>query len=418
MLVFCPGTRMYIADTLSRAYIDGPAITECTDDVAALANMQQRERLRMVASQATIYLIKRAATEDDQYQQLRTQIATGWPDARDDNPPALREFATFADEFTKCDGLVFKGQRVVTPAAARADILQPPYSSHQGLNATIRTARESVFYVRLTADLKRVTNSCSICQAYQMSMQEKPNDASRRTESTTGESRGEHFQLQTALLVRPVMEMTKRLHNTTLKDYLCPAQFKNVAQAVRSVTGYCEETGQYKTPRSALKLGHLLKKCAKIVKSDATKKNRSEIEDADYFYQLCETEWADELSSKALNTVITRQRNKVQLLPLSEDVSTLHKFLSIEIKRWTSALETGINAEKQELDRAWRKLASATSCQLITFNRRRAGEVSRMKVHDFNLRTKSDMSDHAQKALKSMEGSLCRPFTRVEIECK
>jgi len=39
-------------------------------------------------------------------------------------PPGIREFTTFADALLECDGLVFKGQRVVVPADARAEILQ------------------------------------------------------------------------------------------------------------------------------------------------------------------------------------------------------------------------------------------------------------------------------------------------------
>ena len=74
---------------------------------------------------------------DDQYQLLRRQIAVGWPDTPAELPPSLREFSTFADELVESDGLVFKGQRVVVPVDARAELLHRVHSSHIGVNGCI-----------------------------------------------------------------------------------------------------------------------------------------------------------------------------------------------------------------------------------------------------------------------------------------
>ena len=147
-LVYKPGSQMVIADTLSRAPLLDRSSTEFKGDIAALADAEQQDLLRMVASPATIELIKRAAAMDDQYQLLRRQIAMGWPQSPAGLPPGIREFATFADELVECDGLVFKGQRVVVPADARAEILQRIHSSHIGINGCLRRAKEAVFFSR------------------------------------------------------------------------------------------------------------------------------------------------------------------------------------------------------------------------------------------------------------------------------
>ena len=99
-----------------------PRLTEFPEEVAALAYTEQREALKIVASPTTIELIQSAAAVDEQYQMLRRQIAVGWPAAPADVPSDLREFATFNDELAECDGLVFKGQRVVIPREARAEV--------------------------------------------------------------------------------------------------------------------------------------------------------------------------------------------------------------------------------------------------------------------------------------------------------
>jgi len=172
-LEYCPGSQVLIADALSRAYLPDTE-TDFSEEVAALADADQRDTLQMVASAATIELIKRAAAADEQYQLLRQQISVGWPASPADAPAELKEFTTFADELIESDGLVFKGERVVVPREARSEILQRIHSSHIGVNGCIRGARESVFYPGLTADIKKTVAGCSICEAFQMSQQKEP----------------------------------------------------------------------------------------------------------------------------------------------------------------------------------------------------------------------------------------------------
>ena len=122
-VVYRPGSQMLLPDTLSRAYLTDSAAIEFPEEVAALADSDQQQELRMVASAATVELIKTAAAKDDQYHMLRRQIAVGWPNSPAEVPADLREFTTFADELVDSDGLVFKGQRAVVPREARANIL-------------------------------------------------------------------------------------------------------------------------------------------------------------------------------------------------------------------------------------------------------------------------------------------------------
>ena len=173
-LKYRPGSQLLIADTLSRAPLDETTPTDFTEEIAAIADAEQQQSLRMVASKATIDLIKQAAAHDDQYQLLRRQIAVGWPDSAAELPPPLHEYSTFADELAESDGLVFKGQRVVVPVDARAEILDRIHSSHIGVNGCIRRAKESVFFPGLTSEIKRIVARCSVCAAYQASTQNEP----------------------------------------------------------------------------------------------------------------------------------------------------------------------------------------------------------------------------------------------------
>ena len=172
-LVYVPGSQLIVADTLSRACLPDETTETADADIAALADAEQLDALKMVASPATIELIRSAADADDQYQLLRRQIDIGWHDASS-VPPALNEFKTFSDELAEVDGLVFKGDRVIVPRDARAEILRRVHSSHTGINSCIRRAREAVFWPGLTADIKMTVSACPLCAAHQSANQKEP----------------------------------------------------------------------------------------------------------------------------------------------------------------------------------------------------------------------------------------------------
>ena len=103
-------------------------------------------------------LIKRATATDDQYQLLRHQIATMLPSCLL-RYESLRHFLMSSLKST--DSLVFKGQRVIVPADARPEMLRGIHSSHVGVKGWIRQTIKAVFYPGMTADMKKVFNSCA-----------------------------------------------------------------------------------------------------------------------------------------------------------------------------------------------------------------------------------------------------------------
>ena len=54
-----------------------------------------------------------------------------------------------------------------------------------------------------------------------------------------------------------------------LADFIQPMHFQSVVAAAKNVAGFDEETHLFKTPSLALKIGHSIKKCAKIQKGIA-----------------------------------------------------------------------------------------------------------------------------------------------------
>jgi hypothetical protein len=176
-LIFTPGSKLILPDTLSRACPPNDGDTsanEFPEELIALIDEQQMDELRMVASQTTIDMIRAAADDDPIYQQLKEQIATGWPTKPDNVAPELRPYVTFADELVECGGFVFKGKRVVIPHGARDNILARVHASHGGINACIRRAREAVYFPGITKAIKEMVATCSTCARFHTENKKEP----------------------------------------------------------------------------------------------------------------------------------------------------------------------------------------------------------------------------------------------------
>ena len=129
----------------------------------------------MIASQETLHLINNAASVDAEYQQLVSQIQSGWPPSiAEIRDPTLRQYHTFADKLTVCGGLVFKGSWLVVPQPARATVLERLHCAHIGLNGILRRARDIVYYPGLATDIKRLAERCDVCARFQQETQREP----------------------------------------------------------------------------------------------------------------------------------------------------------------------------------------------------------------------------------------------------
>lgn len=183
-------------------------------------------------------------------------------------------------------------------------------------------------------------------------------------------------------------------------------------EAVKVVAGFHEETGTYKTPSLALKLGHSLKKLANILECEGMMSGDEEaIHNAKMFRQISNTKWNEYISSQALRTLTEAKWNSPQLLPFTEDVKKMHQCINSQRKDFQQKLELEKNKKN------WSELTKLTLCEFIVFNRRREGEVSKMPVSSFTARQTWSHPD-VELALTDLEKKLCQHFQRIEIKGK
>ena len=162
-ITYKKGKEMTLADTLSRAYINRPSEQQDIETINSLDFILIRpERLEK---------LKEATAQDDNLQTLKHIIMSGWPEDKAKLPAEITPYFTFRDELSVQDGLIIKGDRVVIPWNMRAEIKKLLHSTHSGIDACLRRARECVYWPGMTGDISQLVAGCEICQKFQASNQ-------------------------------------------------------------------------------------------------------------------------------------------------------------------------------------------------------------------------------------------------------
>ena len=224
----------------------------------------------------------------------------------------------------------------------------------------------------------------------------------------------DHVRNKVREVGRLLVQVRKDHGMSSLSDALNPAHFSQLATSVRKVAGFNPETNSFASPSLALKLGHSLKKCAMSLLGIALRSGTKDDEDkANGFIRLCDIEWADEVSRRALCTLRDHKLNKVSILPLAEDISKMHDFLTRSAAEALQVFEND-TSDADMKRKAWSNLAQLMLAQLILFNRRRVGEVSKMTMENWNAVNCPSNDDVAQH-LSSVERQLCRSLSRIQV---
>lgn len=190
---------------------------------------------------------------------------------------------------------------------------------------------------------------------------------------------------------------------SSMKAVLDPANFNLMVECVKTLAAFSETTHTFKKGSLALKLGYSLKKCSTILRAEAIKRNDEEAKNAaDRFDALFKGDWYDHVSASAAQSVERAKMNQPQLIPSLKDVETVLTLLEVHSK-----------------SNDYEDLAKSTLCALTIFNRKRGGEVQRMKCEDFQKgHTVSRPEEEILENLTATEKKLVGILERVEIRGK
>ena len=130
-------------------------------------------RVHVNVSDTRVDEIRRSTASDATLQELMALVARGWPDERSRVPPSLKIYWAFRDLIATHNGILYKGECMFIPRVMQREMLTRLHSSHQGIEATLRRARDSLYWRGMMKDVKEVVASCPECSCEKPSQQKE-----------------------------------------------------------------------------------------------------------------------------------------------------------------------------------------------------------------------------------------------------
>ena len=132
--------------------------------------------------------------------------------------------------------------------------------------------------------------------------------------------------------------------------------------------------------------------------------NQAMEKDASNFRRLLETDCSYAISHHSLTTLNIRKFNKVDVLPLAEDLDKLRKYIDNVISTSVVCLKKHPNLDD------WSLLAQATLSRLVIFNKRQGGEASTIRLDAYQSRPDWRLANSSEimKSLNKLEQELSK----------
>ena len=163
-LVYKPGKKLYIADTLSRAYLntvskesDYYTSLDCEQIHAITTGTLPNPIFREVFTKATINGSFSAT--------LKSYIQNGWPKNKRSCIEPLKPFWKVKSELTIHEDIILRGcQQLVVPLTMRKKIISEIHKGHLGISKCIERAKNSVYWPGYLSQIQDIIEACSACQ--------------------------------------------------------------------------------------------------------------------------------------------------------------------------------------------------------------------------------------------------------------
>jgi hypothetical protein len=160
------GKDLYIADTLSRAYLP------LRDD----DSLEEELEVQIILPMSTERLEQlRYETQRDSTLRVLTEMIQGdWPTSKSQVISSLQHYWDFKEELAVRDGVVFKKDKVVIPTSLRVFMMKEAHQPHLGIEASKRRARELMYWPGINNDIERMVKTCEVCNSNKKQQQKEP----------------------------------------------------------------------------------------------------------------------------------------------------------------------------------------------------------------------------------------------------
>jgi hypothetical protein len=160
-VTFTKGTSMYIADTLSRAFI--PSSPYQNENEKEFEQVCELDPSKVTGETASV--LRKHTKEDPVFQSIIKMITDGWPE-KAPKQAVIAQYYHCREVLIHEEGLIFKGSAVCVPNSALPYVRKRLiHLAHVDPVRTLSRARELVFWPLMTRDIQEWVANCDPCNA-------------------------------------------------------------------------------------------------------------------------------------------------------------------------------------------------------------------------------------------------------------
>ena len=166
-----PGKYLYMADTLSRAFLPDIPTSEIDDDLVQVVHSLITN---LPVTTTKLEEIQQATNADRTLQNVKLYRQTTWPRSQKNIIFSVRPYWNIRYTLYVADGIVFRDQRIVVLQSLQSQMLGLINESHFGIEKSKSRARELLYWPKMGADIERTVANCELCIKYQNNLQREP----------------------------------------------------------------------------------------------------------------------------------------------------------------------------------------------------------------------------------------------------
>ena len=155
---------MYLADHLSRAPVVERKEADELDEFQVFSleveNLNPFDAIKF--SPGRPEQLQTCTAQDPVLLTLKTTIATGWPEVKEQVPIPIRDYWLYRDKISVHNRVLFKNHRIIIPKLLREEIMSRIHSSHLGIESCLRKARDVVFWPGMDSQIKEIVSAMSV----------------------------------------------------------------------------------------------------------------------------------------------------------------------------------------------------------------------------------------------------------------
>lgn len=166
---YIKGSEMYLADTLSRAYIKD----DVTDDPEML-NVIHVITKSLPLSERRVSQFVRETQKDSEMTKAIEYCKKGWPGSRSNMSFDLKQYYKVRENLYVNEGLFFFNNKLVVPKSLRQEMLELIHESHFGMVKCKARAREILYWPGMSKDIELLVGRCEVCEKFSKQNAKEP----------------------------------------------------------------------------------------------------------------------------------------------------------------------------------------------------------------------------------------------------